>query len=83
MISATPIFDHDCGVCQYLGSDIEGGRYYDLWLAVHQHLPSLIIRWGSQPPDYESFLVTMLKTDDFGYSPLKRAIPLLREKGLI
>lgn len=83
MISDTPIFDHDCKVCQYLGSDIERGRYYDLWFSDHSILPSLIIRWSSSPPDYESFLLSMLRTDDFGYSPLKMAINLLKQKGFL
>jgi hypothetical protein len=81
MISDTPIFDHDCKVCQYLGSDMTEGRYYDLWFAKHQNLPSVIIRWGSQPPDYESFLLSMLKTDDFGYHPLRHAIKVLKQLG--
>ena len=53
-----PIYKHDCDVCIYLGS-YQLTLDYDLYLC--QEYSTVIARWGSEGPQYDSGLALITR----------------------
>lgn len=76
-----PVFVHDSDCCTFLGHEVG----HDLYYCPQNGLPTLIARYGSIGPDYNScpvYLVAKFSIAD-RLSPFDRAYQLAEKAGLI
>ena len=76
----TPLYEHDCGRCEYLGRYEYDGDNFDLYYCAHEvgGEPTVIARWSSDGPDYTSGLCFIHVT-----KPLGEAYRRTVKKGLV
>ena len=64
-----PTYQHDCTACLFLGTAVEEGKPYDLYIHKSSHGPSVtdtvIARFGNEPSEYSSGMDV-----SYGMSPL-------------
>ena len=53
----SPLHEHDCEDCKFLGNFEDQHGRYDLYFCPQHGAPTLIARWSSNGPDYMSGLV--------------------------
>lgn len=83
----TPVYDHDCSACVFLGGYRINGARYDVYFCGTQLLggSTVVARWGSDGPDYTSSLHTarILKRDGDLSDPLVVALDRAVLRGLL
>ena len=81
MTYPTPRHEHDCSGCTYLGHHDDQTGQYDLYFCTQGgNIPTVIARFGSDGPDYQSGL----EFGKFGIIPsLTTAYQRAVEKGLV
>jgi hypothetical protein len=64
-----PAYQHDCDVCQFLGSYKHDEKWYDLYYCERCDDGTVLARYGDDGPDYLSLMLHVLlyvglKSDD-------------------
>lgn len=63
-MTTTPVFDHDCRTCKFLGHAVIDGKAADFYVCEHDRLPDknmndLLWRHSDRPDDYGSTFVAL------------------------
>lgn len=75
----TPLYEHDCSHCTFLGTGEYAGRAFDLYHCKQGHLvPTVIARASSSPHDYMSGMALAM------FDPvLREALSRAHVRGLV